>query len=57
MAGFTFAVSDMVFALERRRIGKKVKQCPVIRYRGVPEEPDIWEYEEDEPCLTTELPW
>ena len=24
---------DMVFALERRRIGKKIKQCPVIRYR------------------------
>ena len=55
--GFFERTSDMVFALERRRIGKKVKQCPVIRHRGVPEEPDIWEYEEDEPCLTIELPW
>jgi uncharacterized protein (UPF0212 family) len=25
---------DMVFALERRTVGKKVKQVPVIRYRG-----------------------
>ena len=31
--GFFERSSDMVFALERRRIGKKIKQCPVIRYR------------------------
>ena len=31
--GFFERSSEMVFALERRRIGKKVKQCPVIRYR------------------------
>ena len=31
--GFFERSSDMVFALERRRVGKKVKQCPVIRYR------------------------
>lgn len=24
---------DMVFALERRKIGNKQKQCPVIRYK------------------------
>ena len=32
--GFFERTSDMVFALERRRIGKKIKQCPVIRYRS-----------------------
>lgn len=31
--GFFERTSDMVFALERQRIGKKVKQCPVIRFR------------------------
>lgn len=31
--GFFKRTSDMVFALERRRVGKKVKQCPVIRFR------------------------
>ena len=31
--GFFKRSGEMVFALERRRIGKKVKQCPVIRYR------------------------
>ena len=31
--GFFERSSDMVFALERRRVGKKIKQCPVIRYR------------------------
>ena len=31
--GFLGRSSDMVFALERRRVGKKIKQCPVIRYR------------------------
>ncbi|MBR0282005.1 MAG: 30S ribosomal protein S6 [Oscillibacter sp.] len=32
--GFFERTSDMVFALERRKIGKKIKQCPVIRYRN-----------------------
>ena len=32
--GFFERTSDMAFALERRRIGKKIKQCPVIRYRS-----------------------
>ena len=32
--GFFERTSDMIFALERRRIGKKIKQCPVIRYRS-----------------------
>lgn len=32
--GYFQRTSDMVFALERRKVGKKVKQCPVIRYRG-----------------------
>lgn len=31
--GFFQRTNDMVFALERRRIGKKYKQCPVIRYK------------------------
>ncbi len=31
--GFFERTSDMIFALERRRIGKKVRQRPVIRYR------------------------
>ncbi len=31
--GFFARSSDMVFALERRKVGKKIKQCPVIRYR------------------------
>ena len=31
--GFFERSGDMVFALERRKIGKKIKQCPVIRYR------------------------
>ena len=31
--GFFERSGEMVFALERRRIGQKVKQCPVIRYR------------------------
>lgn len=31
--GFFERSGEMVFALERRRIRKKVKQCPVIRYR------------------------
>ena len=29
--GFFERTPDMVFALERRRVGKKVKQRPVIR--------------------------
>lgn len=31
--GFFERTSDMIFALERRKIGKKVRQCPVILYR------------------------
>ena len=31
--GFFERTSEMVFALERRHIGKKVKQCPVIRFK------------------------
>ncbi len=31
--GFFERSGDMVFALERREVGKKIKQCPVIRYR------------------------
>jgi hypothetical protein len=32
--GFFERTSDMVFALERRTIGKKVKQIPVIQYKN-----------------------
>ncbi len=32
--GFFERTSDMVFALERRTIGKKVRQIPVIRYKN-----------------------
>ncbi|WP_235622847.1 hypothetical protein [Enterocloster bolteae] len=32
--GFFERTSDMVFCLERRSIGKKVKQLPVIRYKN-----------------------
>ncbi len=31
--GYFERTGDMVFALERRKIGKKTKQCPVIRYK------------------------
>lgn len=31
--GFFERTSDMVFALQRITVGKKVKQLPVIRYR------------------------
>ncbi len=31
--GFFERSGDMVFALERRKVGNKIKQCPVIRYR------------------------
>ena len=31
--GFFERTSNMVFALERQTIGKKVKQIPVIRYK------------------------
>ena len=31
--GYFERTGDMVFALERRKAGKKTKQCPVIRYR------------------------
>lgn len=30
--GFFERSGDMVFALQRRRVGKKIKQCPEIRY-------------------------
>ena len=32
--GFFERTSDMVFALERRTIGKKVRQIPIIRYKN-----------------------
>lgn len=31
--GFFERTGNMVFALEQKKIGKKMKQCPVIRYR------------------------
>ena len=31
--GFFECATDMVFALERNKIGKKTKQCPTIKYR------------------------
>ena len=31
--GFFERTSEMIFALERRKIGQKVRQCPVIRFR------------------------
>ena len=31
--GFFERTADMVFALERRTVGKKVKQMPAIRYK------------------------
>ena len=31
--GFFERSGDMVFALQRRKVGKKIKQCPVIRYK------------------------
>lgn len=31
--GFFERTSDMIFCLERRAAGKKVKQVPVIRYK------------------------
>ena len=34
--GYFERTPDMVFALERRTIGKKVKQVPVIRTGSVP---------------------
>ena len=33
-SGFFERSGDMVFALQRRKVGKKIKQCPVIRYKG-----------------------
>ena len=32
--GYFVRTPDMVFALERRRVGKKMKQTPVIRYKA-----------------------
>jgi len=31
--GYFERSEDMIFALERKRIGKKVKQVPVVRYK------------------------
>lgn len=31
--GFFERSGDMVFALERKQVGKKIKQCSEIRYR------------------------
>jgi hypothetical protein len=31
--GYFEISEDMIFALERKRIGKKVKKVPVIRYK------------------------
>lgn len=31
--GFFERTGDMVFALERKQVGKKIKQCSEIRYR------------------------
>ena len=32
-SGFFERSDDMVFALQRRKVGKKIKQCPVILYK------------------------
>ncbi|MCI1655620.1 MAG: 30S ribosomal protein S6 [Lachnospiraceae bacterium] len=32
--GYFERTSDMIFALERRPAGRKIKQIPVIRYRS-----------------------
>lgn len=40
--GFFERTPNMVFALERRQAGKKVKQVPVIRYK-YPIEGDAWQ--------------
>ena len=32
--GYFERTTDMVFALERRKIGKKIKQVPVVRHRS-----------------------
>ena len=32
--GYFERTSDMIFALERHTVGKKVKQLPVIRYKN-----------------------
>ena len=31
--GFFELTNDMVFALQRRKVGKKIKQVPIIRYK------------------------
>ena len=58
--GYFVRTGDMVFALERRKIGKKVKQCPVIRYRSndVRENaPTEFLQEGDGVCFPEKLPW
>jgi len=32
--GYFERTPDMVFALQRQKVGKKVRQVPIIRYRG-----------------------
>lgn len=32
--GYFERTSDMVFALQRQKVGKKVKQVPIIRYKN-----------------------
>lgn len=32
--GYFRRTPDMIFALERRKVGKKMKQCPVIRFKS-----------------------
>lgn len=32
--GYFERTSEMIFALERRQVGHKIKQVPVIRYRS-----------------------
>ena len=33
--GFFERTPDMVFCLQRVKVGNKVKQCPTIRYKGM----------------------
>ncbi len=32
--GYFECTKDMIFALERRKVGKKTKQYPIIRYKN-----------------------
>ena len=33
--GYFERTKDMIFALERRKVGKKIKQCPIIKYKDI----------------------